>query len=198
MRKGIEKQIAKADAILTQLKPFGAVVAGGAPRDWYRNVVANDIDVFVAGEPSKEELLEALELKECNLVELGDGDYSGKHQRFVGYSFEDEEGQEFQILCHRKDSVEEIVKNFPNNLSMAIYYGEGKFWYDDWFIVGMDYHVGWFNDESDYRSDIYENKILDKFRGPLWTWFSDKGSILRHIGGNEGPAAELRTWFDDF
>jgi hypothetical protein len=175
----MKEQIAKADTVLEKLKPFGAVVAGGAPRDWYRNVPAKDIDVFIAGSPSKEELEAALSV---SLSNLSQEDYDGERSRFDGYSFSDEDGQEFQILCHNRDSVEDIVKDFPNNLSMAIYYGKGKFWYDEWFLIGMQFKVGWWNDDSSYKSDIYENKILEKFRTDRWEWSASKDRLFKYIG----------------
>jgi hypothetical protein len=194
MREEIDKQIAKADAVLEQLKSFGAVVAGGAPRDWYMSKPANDIDVFIAGQPSKEALSEALGLETCNMVELGEGHYAGRHERFVGFSFEDEDGQEFQILCHNKKSVEDIVKDFPNSLSMAIYYGKGRFWYDEWFKIGMDYGVGWYNDSSSYLNGAYENKIRTRFH--WFRWSAHKDDILVYIGNAQ--EAEEEMMLDDF
>lgn len=163
----MQEQIRKADWVLDKLSSFGAVVAGGAPRDWYYGEEANDIDVFIPGEVDKEQIKEALGLLDCNLVDLLGRGYIGS---FTGWSFEDEEGQTFQILCHDKSSVEEIVNSFPLSVSKAIYYGNGVFWYDDWFHTGEKWKVVVCDETVENFSWRYLDKILPRFQGYYVAW----------------------------
>ena len=112
----IEVQKAKADWVLDKLSRWDCAVAGGCPRDWYFGEVGKDIDVFIAGSPSKEELEEALGFEISPLVDTPYDD-----SRFNGFTWADEDGQEFQFLSYQVGSVEEIVEGFSVNMSQAMY-----------------------------------------------------------------------------
>jgi hypothetical protein len=53
MSKTIEEQKEIAEAVLTQLEIIcpHAILAGGAPRDWYMGTSANDLDIYFSLDP---------------------------------------------------------------------------------------------------------------------------------------------------
>lgn len=62
LEETIKKQQATAAKVISLLeKQFGnAVVAGGAPRDWFMGKIARDIDIYVVVEPKKGGILLAM------------------------------------------------------------------------------------------------------------------------------------------
>jgi len=139
-----QKQIALDIVSRLEVLPYDIGIAGGAPRDWYFNSPANDIDIFVCDVPSNKdvdtlaiELHEAIGVPLHPLLENRD-DYESK---FHGWEFYVED-QKVQILCHFNPFID-TVEQFPIAVSRIYWDGEfHKHWtfalFENWNVMHID------------------------------------------------------------
>ena len=148
-------------------KRFDCLVAGGAPRDWYFGRECKDIDVFVAGRPSKEELQDALRMP---LEEASEKDYS--RADFTTYNTEIG-GKKVQIMSCQEDRAMDVVEIFPSSLSKAWYDGECH--YHPHFLMSVKYscEIGDMGNASD--NNLLKCPEIQFFTSSLMGFF-------RHIG----------------
>lgn len=162
-------------------KHFGqeAIVAGGAPRDWFRGMPAKDLDIYI----NVPQGTDTMELKE--VLETGsEGVPPTVHRRTANNPYIYDEftsnhimdvfdyvsmGDLVQLVVTDIDPVA-VMKSFPINLSRAMYIrtgdGTGVSVFEDCFMRGM-------NEKSivamnrNYHLD-YVTRIMEKFQDFTW------------------------------
>lgn len=129
----IEKQKKVADNVLDKLKHFDptAIVAGGAPRDWYFGKEASDIDVFfyVRGDLPTSWISDILEEMGfvTHRVNTGEGlpDIYKKNPHLRAVFDCTVDGVDVQLLLMHKPTFVSVIPEFPLNICGAWYkYGE--------------------------------------------------------------------------
>lgn len=145
----IRVQQLEADLAISIVREAGgeAIVAGGAPRDWFFGNSANDIDVFVENSGNLSEIVLAVlntygnikvvtgskgygaynqssYCKQSSYCALCDcGSYSGIYGdgSIVEVYEVDADGQRIQFIFVNEDPVENVKAQFQPSLSQAIY-----------------------------------------------------------------------------
>lgn len=131
MNETITHQQNVAREILHKLECAGAysILAGGAPRDWYFDKPANDLDFYVylpeatvSFETLRWELL-GLELQRIDWNDSRSEEY--KCMEHLSRIWEGEqEGVKFQIMVMRKPTFKSVVPMFGASVCMAWWKGE--------------------------------------------------------------------------
>lgn len=119
----VKQQIDRTDSILNELKPFliNPIVAGGAPRDWYFNVKAKDIDIFVDPQETIELMSKITELG-CTEITEQTGENLPEHYRsdyitsVISFNY-----QRTAIQIIVKNTTESPLLNFPCSLCLITY-----------------------------------------------------------------------------
>lgn len=150
---------------------LSTILAGGAPRDWYRNVQCTDMDFFIKTPCTKEQIEEAIGVEVTALAE----ERYPTHE-FYGYEA-DIGGHKLQFLVHEYEDAEEFVSSFPVGLSQC--------WYD----LSGSHSTRLFRISHTYKLITilpqeqtnwgYVDKICAKYQG---YWPVDSNRILRIIG----------------
>jgi hypothetical protein len=131
MNTTIEKQQLIAEELLHILEGADphVILAGGAPRDWYFNKLANDLDFYVYLQPATQ-CFENLRWKSLGLdlehigreVSGETGDYECmEHLSRVYEGLY--KGQKYQVMVMRKSTFDCVVSNFGCSVCMAWWKG---------------------------------------------------------------------------
>lgn len=181
----IEEQKAIADDVLEKLKFIDptAIVAGGAPRDWYCGRFASDIDVFFYFRPDiPVGQIERL-LKEAGIDVYRSSD--GKHidplykknpdLRCIYYAKVD--GVEVQLMSMFKPTFN-VVDHFPLNIC-KVWYRRGKISRHPDFKFAIQNKAIVKVNELYAKGDTYVQKIVDKFKG--FKYFDSKLEFVEWV-----------------
>lgn len=127
----IDKQKKVATEILHKLEcadPY-AILAGGAPRDWYFNIEANDLDFYVHLQPATcnfEKL--RWERLGLNLTRIDWNDNRSeeyKCMKHLARIYEGvEDGVKFQVMVMREPTFKSVVPMFGASVCMAWWKGD--------------------------------------------------------------------------
>lgn len=187
----IEYQQGLSQSILNSLSnfPYEIAIAGGAPRDWYFQNSANDIDVFIcAVSQDKDREILKLELEGSLGVALTEIQHNPNYElKFYGWEYETEEGQKVQLLCHFQSLID-TVREFPINVSRVYWDGEYHFHYTFNFFTNHRYLI-----IDDATPGHYIHKILEKFGYPYGV--NSVRSFVRNLGGRIRSEREGRNPF---
>ena len=181
----IEDQKKIADEILDKLyvlDPY-AIVAGGAPRDWYFNKEANDIDVFfyLSKNYTCEVIDKLLSRLGLDMERLGPEEFPKGYQlnpniyqvfNVKGYS------TPVQLILLNSPTWEAAVPQFPLSICKA-WYKNGKSGYDRDFLISVSHGVIYTTNELYANGNAYLEKIYKRF--PNFERFNNKMSALEYI-----------------
>ena len=117
-------QMEKTDALLLKLKDVlnNPLVAGGAPRDWFFNNTATDVDVFIDPQDVQllvEQVKDCLDLPVIDVVtseQLPENYRSTYISTVISFRFE---GVSFQLIL--KNTIENPLLSFPASVSCITY-----------------------------------------------------------------------------
>lgn len=116
-------QMEKTDALLLKLKDIlnKPLVAGGAPRDWFFNLRAKDVDIFVDPQdiPSLVEALNTLDIINVSAQLSEDLDESYRSPYISGVLSFLFEQIAFQIIV--KNTTENVLLHFPASIVCITY-----------------------------------------------------------------------------
>ena len=183
----IEEQKKVADEVLDliyDLDPF-AIVAGGAPRDWYFEKEATDIDVFFYvsdryNSSTKEKLMQRLGL---NITRLG-GESLPKGYQLNPNIYSVYECLDYEIPVQFIMMMDEVwrsaVPNFPMSICKA-WYKDHRIGYDTDFKISVKHNVVYKTNDLYADGQSYIQKIRGKFPYPEWNHFCTKEQALTYI-----------------
>lgn len=174
----IKKQKGVAESILMKLKSLGftAVVAGGAPRDWFLGKIASDLDFFVdnASSCGKEfdvfDFCDQLDV-ECKEIEpTGVYELNKRLDSVVEFKFNNVSCQIITLKSDQEDdyvSSDQIHSTFPANVGKVSYKQNSN---GDFVIEGTEefyfahkYKILDFEPSKLYNK-YYKTKIRKKFK----------------------------------
>lgn len=176
-----------ADDALKKIRPIdpNAIVAGGAPRDWFLGRTPSDIDLFVycskdrMGITTFGDLLGGLftDVDEVKLIDPSDSQYkmnpylSTVHDlRFVD--------KHLQIMRMDRPTYTSVVQEFPLSIS-KIWYKDGKIIPHHHFLEGGKYNAIFRTQEGYADTNRYIAKILNKF--PEMNYFHSREKFLESL-----------------
>lgn len=159
-----------------------AIIAGGAPRDWYFGNPCKDVDIFI--NPTKNSgqwLVNFLVNEGCDVTKKVASEdllehYRSEHIRnVIWFSYL---GVEFNLIVVT-GSTFNIVDTFPISVS-KIWISDKRFRYGKStdFVLSEKYNVMFKTTEDDNR-ESYIRKMCDKF--PEMSYFANKVSALESI-----------------
>jgi len=161
----IDEQKVIADKVLELLASIdkGCILAGGAPRDWYLEKPATDLDFYFAPHGvSIDEI--AYKLDKLGLPsDCNEGDFQLYERNpdilgvFSGYM----DGIAVQLICV-KHSATYAVGEFALDLSQA-WYREGRIWTTHEFDLAVSKKIIRITNSLYGNGDAYVQKILNKF-----------------------------------
>lgn len=180
----IIKQKKIADDILNKLQPIDphAIVAGGAPRDWYFDKPATDIDVFLysnlKGDAFK--FAEILGVLGISIKEVKTGDnISEEYARnpSLKYVYDTEiDGVKVQLMWMMKPTFNCVLPKFPLGI-VKIWYKE-KIHTTREFDLAVKYKAIIKYSNVYNNSDKYIQKIKDKF--PDYKYYDSLESFVNN------------------
>lgn len=168
MSVGAQKDV--AEEVLDQLfsiDPF-AIVAGGAPRDWYFNQPARDIDVFFhVAERTQITMIEHM------LAHVGfainrtnDGhhlpDIYKKNPKLRCVFNAKAQEVDVQLMCMSEPTFKCVLQEFPLSICKA-WYKNGRCHYEKDFLRSVKHNVIVKTSEIYADEDAYIKKVCDKF-----------------------------------
>lgn len=175
----IKHQKKVADEVITKLRLIDrkAIVAGGAPRDWYFGNPAKDIDCYIYSR-SNEQTVESLRILGFNIVSIKQIEEFNQEytkcqyiNQIVNVSYK---GEDVQIMLW-SIPLKNLVNSFPCSISKASYTPEGGINLDDEFVLGLAYNEVYLN--RNYEDDNpYILKIKLKF--PTWTFIKIEDDVV--------------------
>ena len=180
------KQMGLANEVLGDIFPIDphAIVAGGAPRDWWFDMACRDIDVFFyrpdlgcTGDVKAVFESVGIKLDSISPTFVDDGDVStpeGHSTYFLNphilHVFESTiKGQQFQFIQMAEPTFTSVVPHFPLNMS-RIWYKFGKITATDAFLSGIKYQSLIKLDELYADGNKYIKKIMGRF--PDYKYYS--------------------------
>lgn len=181
----IAKQKRVADSCLQRLLPIdpNAIVAGGAPRDWYFSKEASDIDLFlyhsVASTTCMKRMLEELGFE---ITEVKHGHNIPEWYKLnpnLNAVFETVvNSQKVQIMLMKDITFKSVIPEFPLSIC-KIWYKNGSIRTEKEFDVSVKLKAI-FKTNSIYGEDhVYLKKILDKF--PEYTYYNSFENLKTKI-----------------
>ena len=168
----IETQMKITDEVMAKIysiSPY-AIVAGGAPRDWYFGNPANDIDVFLYRPDlvtswAHEAILENVGLKVHQLGQNDTNHYLYSKNPKIAKVFEcTYKRQRFQFVFMLEKTFTSVVKNFPLNICMA-WYKNGEIHTTKDFERAVNHQAIVKVNPLYADGDAYITKIKNKFPG---------------------------------
>ena len=181
-----QQQIANIVMDTVQRITIDSIIAGGAPREWYFNKPATDIDIFFYLEnlrtiKSVEDVIDLFQVKGLQITKMVHAEISENYANpdiedvFEGVYFD----EKFQFILCNKPPVE-VVHNFPVNMS-RIWYKYGKFHPFKTFIIGAENKALIQMSEGYGNREKYMYKIIDKFPGykfySSWEFFVEATGV---------------------
>ena len=172
----IENQKSIADEVLSlceNLDPT-CIIAGGAPRDWFFDNPAKDLDVFMYFRPDllKAQILKLLKKHICSTIEpLGWQDREGfNYERnpniFAVYEFV-YKGEKVQLILLKKPSWN-IVDEFAFNICKA-WYKNSRCYYTRDFMNDYKFKTITKTGKLYACTQAYIDRIQNKFEGYYYT-----------------------------
>lgn len=182
----IEKQKRVADIILeklTAVDPY-AIVAGGAPRDWYFNKEATDIDVYIHVSLNVLNKDVKRQIEVCGFTVLSEKD--GKNipedyklnpniRTVINTTLE---GEDIQIMVMLKPTFDSVVDKFAVSLS-KIWYKNGKVNITKDFEISVKHSVMYKCSDLYGDSHKYIQKLKNKF--PEFKYFASKSEMVDYV-----------------
>jgi len=173
----IEQQKALADRILDGLKVISpyAILAGGAPRDWYFNEKANDLDFYLYTSAmtlhaAKKQLAKVLGIDSSQIKTKSRIDSSLYATMQCLRTILDVEGFDMpvQIMLLNKPKDEFKVVDVMSTSICKIFYHEGKIIPKQEFMLTVKTKII-FLDEGYSWSDPHPTKIVNRFKHKFTT-----------------------------
>ena len=178
----IKKQQAVADRALVMsylIDPF-AIVAGGAPRDWYFNKPAKDIDLFFSVKDHVQihiinEMLKIAGFEVDSSKAADDLPDWYNHNPNIRAVFNAQIDDVDVQLILVKDSPFKVVNQFPLSICKA-WYKNGQIQTDKDFNITVK-HKSIFKTNTLYaQGNAYLKKVLDKFKD--FQYYDNLGELL--------------------
>ena len=183
----IEEQKKIADEVLDRLyvlDPY-AIVAGGAPRDWYFEKEANDIDVFFYLPKRytcdvRDKLMDKLGFDMERIGPEEDGFSEGYKINPHIYAVYNVKGYStpVQLIQMNSPTWDSVIPQFPLSICKA-FYKNGKIRQDKDFQISVKHKVIYKTNDLYANGNAYLEKILKRF--PDYIKFDDKVSTLEYI-----------------
>lgn len=173
----ILRQMTIADEVMEKLAPITphAIIAGGAPRDWYFQKTARDVDIFLYRPDLKTNLdvlstfsKVGLSLSSFDTSLTVDGDHVTGHGTYIhnpniDHVYETEYfGVQFQFIFMKSPTFTSVVPRFPLNLS-RIWYKNGTIHPTGEFLHGVKNTALIKMDELYADGNKYIKKIRERF-----------------------------------
>jgi hypothetical protein len=182
----IKLQQAYADTVLAMIEhldPF-AIIAGGAPRDWYLGREATDLDVYFHPNPSWNPKIVKAQIREAGF-ELLDRKPSEEHVEGWQQYLANEclkavytpvnTAMKVQLMWMSEPTFESVLPQFTLNLSRA-YYKSKKITTDSTFDFGVRNKAIIRTNSTYIDNDRYIDKIRTKF--PEYSYYSSKAAYF--------------------
>ena len=198
----IKMQQAIADTVLQRLLPIDpfAIVAGGAPRDWYLGQEATDIDVYFHPNPNWNVMtvrnqLVAVGFELSNNSDLQDNLMSVSqylaNQYLKAVYNPINTPMKVQLMWMSEPTFESVLPQFTLNLSRA-YYKNGKIGTDAIFDLGVEEKAIIRTNAVYINNDRYIDKIKAKF--PDYTYYESEAA---YFGDEEVDDEPFDDWIPD-
>lgn len=121
---GVLEQMDKTDVLLLKLKDVlnNPLVAGGAPRDWFFNMLATDVDIFIDTQDIAtliEDIKSCLNISSVDVIHSEDlpEEYRSNYiSAVLSFRFK---YVKFQIII--KNTTENVLSSFPISLCFVTY-----------------------------------------------------------------------------
>lgn len=183
MSKEVEKQKLVANAVLDMLRTVdpSAIVAGGAPRDWWFNKPATDIDVFFYFRHDLHLGYITRVLYECGFDILYSKDDSNlpewykKNPNLRAVFGTRVDGVEVQLILLRNPTFG-VVGTFPMSICQ-IWYKNGEIRTTNSFIKSVEEKVLIKTNHVYSNGDKYIQKIREKF--PTYKYYDSLDSYVK-------------------
>jgi hypothetical protein len=192
----IKMQQAVADTVLQRLltiDPF-AIVAGGAPRDWYLGKEATDLDVYFHPNPNwnvmtvrNQLIARGFEFTDVgDLQESWDDAEQSKSQYLANQYLKAvynpiNTAMKVQLMWMSEPTFESVLPQFTLNLS-KVYYKNGKISTDTIFDLGVAEKALIRTNSVYINNNRYIDKIKAKF--PDYTYYESEDA---YFGNEEAP-----------
>lgn len=188
----IAHQKAVADKVLSLLEVLDkhAIVAGGAPRDWFMGKPATDVDVMVYVPPTVN-FKEMFQLMGLVIDEYMSGEdipeWYKKNENIHTVANCIVDDVKVQIVV-RRTTTYDALKEFPLSIC-KIWYKFSKIFPEDDFLWSVRYDVIYKTSDGYGRQDMYLQKIFKKF--PDFHYYESKLAFLdQHLYEVLGVKAE--------
>ena len=178
------EQMELADSILRKLFPLDpyAIVAGGAPRDWYFGEDAEDIDVFFHDINSSTVVREKLKHLGFDVSHGNEGEFLPPHYKMnpnLKAVFDCVvDGQKVQFLNMNLPTFKSVVPEFPLSICKA-WYKNGKLKVDKDFQRGVNHNAIVKTNKLYANENVYLNKIIAKF--PEYKYYESWEELAQHL-----------------
>lgn len=183
----VDEQRGLAQEVLTKIEMLDptAIIAGGAPRDWYFGYLARDVDFFIYTRPDlslaavKFQLGKILELEQI-IAKTGDAipEIYGKNPDLRIVYDCNYKGLACQIMVMKKPTFKCVVDKFPLNM-VKIWYKAGQLHPSVDFIRGVK-HKALIKTGVDYNDgDVYIKKIKGYF--PDYTYYESYDALAKFL-----------------
>ena len=168
----------KVLAMLEVLDP-NCILAGGAPRDWWRGVPASDLDFYIHFNHGSEHVERSLKaIGFTNLKMLGEDRPEYRGINGLRYVFETKvDGMTVQIMVMTRSTYGSVLDSFCYWNSKAWWKG-GPVRITDEFYTAMTNKV-FINSTGDVVKDSYRDKMARKF--PTFRFLEDLGAEVEEI-----------------
>ena len=159
-----------------------AIVAGGAPRDWYFNKEASDIDVFFYGITSASVTKKRLKAVGIDVLEIKSGDNIPEHYKrnpelFAVYNASID-GVPVQLMQMKSPTFDSVVPKFPLSIC-KVWYKNGHIIFEKHFTNSVKHRVIYITNDLYNNADGFIAKIKGKF--PEFKFFNHYHEALEHI-----------------
>lgn len=164
----VEKQQQIANHVLQTVFPIDtdAIIAGGAPREWFFGKAASDIDVFIYDTCSYGRMWDKLKHLGFDIQVTKDGEGLPEHYKknpHLHSLFECTiNGEKVQFLQMNSPTFTSVISQFPLSICKA-WYKNGKIGVDRDFKRSVKHKVIVKTNEIYADEDSYVKKVLAKF-----------------------------------
>jgi len=184
----VEKQMKIADEVLSKIYPIDphAIIAGGAPRDWYFGNLASDLDVFFYRPDLRtydpiQNVFSSVGFERPYPVGMDDLEIHGRYKRneYVERVFETiYKGMTVQLIQMSEPTFGSVVPKFPLNICKVWYKFDGIVTTPD-FDRAVKYKSIVKTDSLYADGDRYLQKILAKF--PDYKYYSSYEALAMEL-----------------
>ena len=182
----VEKQKRITDFVLGRIYPISqsAIVAGGAPRDWYFGRSANDIDIYFYRPDLETSLAVCSTFYRVGFTIRQIGAEFTNHPLYeknamIERVFDCEfSGLKFQFIQMNQKTFTSVVKNFPLNICM-IWYKNGKINGTPDFFRAVRHNAIVKVNPLYANSDAYIKKICNRF--PDYKYYENYEELAKSL-----------------